>query len=86
VGNARTWDRIVIRGSLATSQFLAFYLSKGIIKAACGLNRGGDPELDADGELRACLELIRAKAAPSEATLADEQVDLRLLAAAAANR
>jgi 3-phenylpropionate/trans-cinnamate dioxygenase ferredoxin reductase subunit len=86
VGDGRTWDQIVIRGSLAEARFLAFYLSEGIMKAACGLNRGGDPELDADGELRACLELIRAKAAPSEATLADEQVDLRLLAAAAANR
>jgi 3-phenylpropionate/trans-cinnamate dioxygenase ferredoxin reductase subunit len=80
VGNARTWDRIVIRGSLATSQFLAFYLSKGIIKAACGLNRGGDPELDADGELRACQGLIRAQVAVSEATLADDRVDLRSLA------
>lgn len=80
VGNARTWDRIVIRGSLATSQFLAFYLSKGIIKAACGLNRGGDPELDADGELRACQGLIRAQVAVSEATLADDRIDLRSLA------
>jgi 3-phenylpropionate/trans-cinnamate dioxygenase ferredoxin reductase component len=79
VGNARTWDRIVIRGSLAISQFLAFYLSKGIIKAACGLNRGGDPELDADGELRACQGLIRAQVAVSEATLADDRVDLRSL-------
>ena len=79
VGNARTWDRIVIRGSLATSQFLAFYLSKGIIKAACGLNRGGDPELDADGELRACQGLIREQVAVSEATLADDRVDLRSL-------
>ena len=56
VGHVRTWDQVVIRGSLAESRFLAFYLSKGIMKAACGLNRGGDPELDADGELRACLE------------------------------
>jgi 3-phenylpropionate/trans-cinnamate dioxygenase ferredoxin reductase component len=86
VGDGRTRDQIVIRGSLAESRFLAFYLSKGIMKAACGLNRGGDPELDADGELRACLELIRAKAALAEATLADEQVDLRTLAVAAANR
>ena len=79
VGDGRTWDRIVIRGSLAKSQFLAFYLSKGIMKAACGLNRGGDPELDADGELRACEGLIRAQVAVSEATLADDQVDLRSL-------
>ena len=79
VGDGRTWDQIVIRGSLATSQFLAFYLSKGILKAACGLNRGGDPELDADGELRACQGLIRAQVALSEATLADDQLDLRSL-------
>jgi 3-phenylpropionate/trans-cinnamate dioxygenase ferredoxin reductase component len=79
VGDGRTWDQIVIRGSLANSQFLAFYISKGIMKAACGLNRGGDPELDADGELRACQGLIRAQVAVSQATLADDQVDLRSL-------
>ena len=79
VGDGRTWDQIVIRGSLAKSQFVAFYLSKGIMKAACGLNRGGDPELDADGELRACQGLIRAQVALSEATLADDEVDLRSL-------
>jgi 3-phenylpropionate/trans-cinnamate dioxygenase ferredoxin reductase subunit len=79
VGDGRTWDQIVIRGSLARAQFLAFYLSKGIMKAACGLNRGGDPELDADGELRACQGLIRAQVAVPEATLADDQVDLRSL-------
>jgi 3-phenylpropionate/trans-cinnamate dioxygenase ferredoxin reductase subunit len=79
VGDGRTWDQIVIRGSLANSQFLAFYLSKGIMKAACGLNRGGDPELEADSDLRACQGLIRAQAAVSEATLADDQVDLKSL-------
>jgi 3-phenylpropionate/trans-cinnamate dioxygenase ferredoxin reductase subunit len=82
VGFARTWDQIVIRGSLAKSQFLAFYLAKGVMRAALGLNRGGDPELDADGELRACQGLIRARTALSEATLADDQVDLGSLAAA----
>ena len=76
VGDGRTWDQIVIRGNLSTSQFLAFYLSKGIMKAACGLNRGGDPELDADSELRACQGLIQARVAVPEATLADEHVDL----------
>ncbi len=82
VGFARTWDQIVIRGSLAKAQFLAFYLAKGVMKAALGLNRGGDPELD-DGELRACQGLIRAQVALSEATLADDRVELRSLAAAA---
>jgi 3-phenylpropionate/trans-cinnamate dioxygenase ferredoxin reductase subunit len=79
VGDGRIWDQIVIRGSLANSKFLAFYLSKGIMKAACGLNRGGDPELDADGELRACQGLIRAQSPVSEATLADDLVDLTSL-------
>jgi 3-phenylpropionate/trans-cinnamate dioxygenase ferredoxin reductase component len=79
VGDGRIWDQVVIRGSLAKSEFLAFYLSRGIMKAACGLNRGGDPELDADGELRACQRLIRAQVALSEAALADDEVDLRSL-------
>ena len=79
VGDGRVWDQIVIRGSQAKAQFLAFYLSKGIMKAVCGLNRGGDPELDADSELRACQGLIRAQAAVPAATLADDQVDVRSL-------
>jgi len=83
VGDGRTWDQIVIRGSLAQAQFLAFYLLKGVMKAACGLNRGGDPELDADSELRACQGLIRAQVVVSESTLADDQVDLRSLTVAA---
>jgi len=82
VGFARTWDQIVIRGSLATSHFLAFYLAKGVMKAALGLNRGGDPELE-DGELRACQGLIRAQVPLSDATLADDRVELRSLAVAA---
>ena len=79
VGDGRTWDQIVIRGSLAESQFVAFYLSKGIMKAACGLNRGGDPELEPDSDLRACQGLIRARVAVSEGALADEHIDLRSL-------
>jgi len=76
VGYARTWDQIVIRGSLATRQFLAFYLSSGMLRAAFGLNRGGDPEIDADSELRACQGLIRAQVPVSAARLADDRVDL----------
>jgi len=40
-----------------------------------GLNRGGDPELDA--ELGVCQDLIRGRIRVSEAALADDRVDLR---------
>jgi 3-phenylpropionate/trans-cinnamate dioxygenase ferredoxin reductase component len=77
VGFAQRWERLVLRGSLASKRFLAFYLSQeGVLQAAFGLNRGGDPELEADSELRACQALIRGHVRLSEAALADEQVDL----------
>ncbi len=82
VGFVRAWDRLVIRGDAVEAKFLAFYLVDGVMKAAFGLNRGGDPELDADSELRACQALIRARATLSEATLGDDEADLRDLAAA----
>jgi len=82
VGFVRAWDRLVIRGDTVEAKFLAFYLVDGVMKAAFGLNRGGDPEVDADSELRACQALIRARATLSEATLGDDEADLRDLAAA----
>jgi 3-phenylpropionate/trans-cinnamate dioxygenase ferredoxin reductase component len=72
VGYVRTWDEIVFRGSIETRQFLAFYLSNGILKAAFGLNRGGDPEIEPDSEMRACQELIRTQTPVSARSLADE--------------
>jgi 3-phenylpropionate/trans-cinnamate dioxygenase ferredoxin reductase component len=77
VGFARSWERIVLRGSYDSKKFLAFYLTRGIMQAAFGLNRGGDPELDADAELRACQDLIRWRIRLSESALADDRVDLR---------
>jgi 3-phenylpropionate/trans-cinnamate dioxygenase ferredoxin reductase subunit len=76
VGFARGWDRIVLRGSYESRKFLAFYLTRGILQAAYGLNRGGDPELEPDAELRACQDLIRSRVRLSETTLADDGVDL----------
>ena len=76
VGFARSWDQIVLRGTFESRKFLAFYLTQGIMQAAFGLNRGGDPELEADSELRACQELIRARVRVSDAALADDRVDL----------
>jgi len=80
VGYVRTWDEIVFRGSVDTRQFLAFYLSNGVMRAAFGLNRGGDPELEPDSEMRACQELIRKQVPVSPRTLTDDQIDLRSLA------
>jgi len=79
VGFARKWERIVLRGDYNSRKFLAFYLTQGILQAAFGLNRGGDPELDPDAELRTCQDLIRGRIQLSEAALADDHVDLRSL-------
>ena len=79
VGFARSWERIVLRGSYDSSKFLAFYLTQGILQAAFGLNRGGDPELEPDAELCVCQELIRGRIRLSKAALADDRVDLRSL-------
>jgi 3-phenylpropionate/trans-cinnamate dioxygenase ferredoxin reductase subunit len=83
VGYTRNWERFVVRGSYESRTFLAFYLAQGIMQAACGLNRGGDPELEADSELRACQELIGNRIRLSEEALADDRVDLRSLQSAA---
>lgn len=77
VGHAREWDQFIVRGSLEDRRFLGFYLKSGALKAVVGLNRGGDPELEADSELRMCQHLIGAHAAPSPDALADERADLR---------
>jgi 3-phenylpropionate/trans-cinnamate dioxygenase ferredoxin reductase subunit len=77
VGYARNWESVVLRGTYESKRFLAFYLTQGVLQAVFGLNRGGDPELESDAELRACQRLIHERARPSEAALADERVDLR---------
>lgn len=81
VGYAQRWERIVVRGSYESRKFLVFYLSQGVLQATFGLNRGGDPELEADSELRACQNLIRARTRVSDADLADERINLQSLAA-----
>ena len=79
VGFTKKWERIILRGSYESKKFLAFYLTQGVMQAAFGLNRGGDPEIEADSDLRACQDLIRGKVPLSEAALADDRVDLRSL-------
>lgn len=77
VGFARNWDRIVFRGAPESRRFLAFYLREGVVQAVFGLDRGGDPEdPDQDGELKACVPLIRSHTRVDSAVLADEDSDL----------
>jgi len=76
VGHADRWDGFVVRGSVAERKLVGFYLADGVVRAAVGLDRGGDPELDLDGEMAACARLVSARASPAPAVLADERADL----------
>jgi 3-phenylpropionate/trans-cinnamate dioxygenase ferredoxin reductase component len=80
VGHADAWDEFVVRGSAADAKLIGFYLVGGMVRAAVGLDRGGDPELDLDGEMAASARLVAAQARPAPAVLADERTDLRSLA------
>ena len=76
MGHAARWDEFVIRGSVEEGKLIGFYLADGIVRAAVGLDRGGDPELDLDGEMAACARLVATRAGPAAAVLADERTDL----------
>jgi 3-phenylpropionate/trans-cinnamate dioxygenase ferredoxin reductase component len=76
VGHVRRWDRFVIRGSVKDRKVVGFYLVDGVLKAAVGLDRGGDPELDLEGELAAAGRLIARQARPDPLALAREEADL----------
>jgi len=76
VGHVRKWDQLVVRGSLDERKFLGFYLADGVMKAAVGLNRGGDPELDEHGEMAAAGRLVAKQVRPDPRALADETRDL----------
>jgi 3-phenylpropionate/trans-cinnamate dioxygenase ferredoxin reductase component len=81
VGFAASWDRLVFRGRPESRKFLGFYLKDGIVRAAVGLDRGGDPEdPKGDSELKAAVDMVRRRAAIDPKKLADEGVDLRTLA------
>jgi 3-phenylpropionate/trans-cinnamate dioxygenase ferredoxin reductase subunit len=81
VGFAAGWDRVVFRGRPESRKFLGFYLKDGIVRAAVGLDRGGDPEdAKGDSELKAAVDMVRRRAAIDPGKLADESIDLRALA------
>jgi 3-phenylpropionate/trans-cinnamate dioxygenase ferredoxin reductase subunit len=81
IGFAPAWDRLVFRGDPAGRKFLGFYLKDGVVRAAMGLDRGGDPEdPKGDSELAVVAGLIRDRVPADPGRLADEGVDLKRLA------
>jgi 3-phenylpropionate/trans-cinnamate dioxygenase ferredoxin reductase component len=76
VGHVASWDEFVVRGSVADARLIGFYLAGGVVRAAVGLDRGGDPELDLDGEMAACARLVSPRARKAAAVLADDRTDL----------
>ena len=54
------------------SELVGFYLVDGVVRAAIGLDRGGDPELDRDSEMAYSARLVAARARPACGVLADE--------------
>jgi len=80
VGHVATWDEFVVRGDVDEGKLVGVYLVDGVVRAAVGLDRGGDPELDLDGEMAACARLVAVRARPAPGALADERTDLWSLA------
>ena len=76
VGHVAKWDDFVVRGSVDKGQLVGFYLVDGVVKAAVGRARGGDPELDRDSEMAACVRLVAGRARPARGVLVDERTDL----------
>jgi 3-phenylpropionate/trans-cinnamate dioxygenase ferredoxin reductase subunit len=85
VGFAASWDRVVFRGRLESRKFLGFYLKGGVVRAAMGLDRGGDPEdPKGESELKAAVDMVRRRAEVDPDKLADESAELNTLAGARA--
>ena len=85
VGHVAKWDEFVVRGSVEEGKLIGFYLVDGVVRAAVGLDRGGDPELDLDGEMAASARLVSTQARPAPAVLADDRTDLWSLVPKAAS-
>ena len=72
----RSWDQLVVRGSLEQRRFLAFYLNGSRLHAALGLNRGGDPEFDEQDEMATARRMIAGRKSLDPRLLADDSIPL----------
>jgi 3-phenylpropionate/trans-cinnamate dioxygenase ferredoxin reductase subunit len=79
VGHATNWDDFAVRGSLREGKLVGFYLLAGVVQAAIGFDRGGDPEWEPNSEMAACARLVARRARPDPGALADERADLGAL-------
>jgi 3-phenylpropionate/trans-cinnamate dioxygenase ferredoxin reductase subunit len=71
-GDARSWERMAVRGSLEEGSFCTFLLDReGVLRSAVSL--------DWPRDVRRSFGLIAARVAPDPAALADPDVDLRTL-------
>jgi 3-phenylpropionate/trans-cinnamate dioxygenase ferredoxin reductase subunit len=70
-GYHRGWDDLVIRGSIESRSFAAFYLSAGRVRAVVSVDRPSD--------VRDSMELIRAGGRADARKLRDEAVELASL-------
>ena len=68
VGHATSWDEIIVRGDVASHDFLAFYVKGERVLAVAGMNR--------DREMAAVEELMRARRMPTRAQLKLDQINL----------
>ena len=80
VGHATKWDDFAVRGNLEERKAVGFYLLAGVVRAAIGFDRGGDPEYQPDSEMAACAQLVARQAQLDRSVLTDEHADLQSLA------
>ena len=73
-GHHMAWDELVVRGSIPDRSFLAFYVKDGLVDAAVAMNRGK--------ELRKAMAVVKTRKPFDAKQLADEDVDLKVLAGA----
>jgi 3-phenylpropionate/trans-cinnamate dioxygenase ferredoxin reductase subunit len=68
-GHHTSYDELIVRGQLDGGSYAAFYLNKGVLDAAVGLNNARD--------VRRAIPLIKARRPVDPDQLRDENVDLR---------
>lgn len=67
VGHAEDWDEVIVQGSLAEREFLAFYVKSDLVLAVAGCGR--------DRDIAAITELMRLNQLPSAHEIRNQSID-----------